>query len=64
MTERRISKESVEKAIKDPDDVSNTKYGRKVASKLIRSKLLRIVYEEENDSYTIMTASYTQAERY
>jgi hypothetical protein len=64
MTERRISKESVEKAIKDPDDVSDTKFGRKVARKLVRNKLLRIVYEEDNGSYIIITAYYTQPERY
>jgi hypothetical protein len=64
MVERRISKEIVERAIKDPDDVSNTKFGRKVAHKLVRNKLLRIVYEEENGNYTIITAYYTQSERY
>lgn len=63
MKERRISKESIEKAIRKPDVVSATRFGRKIARKLIRNKLLKIVYEEENDNYTIITAYYTQPER-
>jgi hypothetical protein len=64
MAERRISKENIERALRKPDDVSNTKSGRKIARKLIKNKLLRIVYEEENGNFMVITAYYTQPERY
>jgi hypothetical protein len=64
MAERRISKESIERAISAPDAVSSTKFGRKIASKLIRNKLLKIVCEEEIDNYVIITAYYAEPERY
>jgi hypothetical protein len=64
MTERKIPKESVEKVIKEPDAVSTTKFGRKIARKLIKNKVLRIVYDEENGDHTIITAYYAKPERY
>nr|MDO8098508.1 DUF4258 domain-containing protein [Candidatus Njordarchaeota archaeon] len=39
MNERRISKESIEKAIRKPHVVSTTRFGRKIARKLTRNKL-------------------------
>jgi hypothetical protein len=64
IAERRISKENIERALREPDDVLSTKFGRKIAQKLMRSKLLRIMYEEENGNFVIITAYYTQPERY
>ncbi len=64
MAERDISKKVVERALREPDKVLNTEFGRKIAHKLIKDRLLRVVYIQENDNYTVITAYYTYPERY
>jgi len=39
-------------------------FGRKIVHKLIKDKLLRIVYEKESDAYIVISAYYTHPERY
>lgn len=54
----------IEKSLKNPDVVLGGEVGRKVAHKLIKDRLLRIVYTTENDTYVVITAYYTHPERY
>lgn len=40
------------------------RFGRKIAQKVRGDKLLRVIYEQENNIYIIVTAYYTEPERY
>lgn len=62
--ERKLSKRAVENAVLNPDEVVESNFGRKIAHKMVKNKLLRVIYEEENNVYIIITAYYTKPERY
>jgi len=62
--DRGISKRVIEDALQNPDDVMEGKKGRKIAHKLVKQKLLRVVYEEEAKTYIVVTAYYTSPQRY
>jgi hypothetical protein len=47
-----------------PDRVTEAAFDRKIAQGKVRNKLLRVVYEEAGGVYIIITAYYTEAERY
>ncbi|MCD6246842.1 MAG: DUF4258 domain-containing protein [Candidatus Diapherotrites archaeon] len=64
MVERNISKKIVKNALKNPDTIIETRCGRLIAHKQIKGKLLRIVYNEENKVYLIITAYFTEPKRY
>ncbi len=64
IAERKISKTLIEKFLKNPDTILDSKFGRKIAHKFIRDKLLRIVYTKEDETYIVITVYYTQPERY
>lgn len=62
--ERKLSKEIIEGAVAMPDKVTDSVFDRKIAQRKVGNKLLRVVYEEVGGVYIIITAYYTQAERY
>ena len=62
--ERRLDKKLIENVVRNPDKVIIGKFGRKIAQRIIDNKLLRVVYEEKDDIYIIITAYYTYPERY
>ena len=64
ITERKLSKKVIEDAVKNPDQILDGKFGRKIAQKIISKKLLRVIYEQEGNVYIIVTAYYTKPERY
>lgn len=64
MTERKLSKKVIEEVVKNPESVAEARFGRKIAQKTFGKKLLRVVYEQEGNAYVIVTAYYTEPERY
>jgi len=64
ITERKISKKIIKNTIKTPDKISENKFGRKIVNKLVKNKLLRVVYSEKKDIYIVITAYYTKPKRY
>ncbi len=64
LAERRLPKSLVEDAVRRPDAVLPGRFGRKIAQKQIGNKLLRVVYEERGNVYIVVTAYYTELERY
>jgi len=59
LEERGISKDLVIEIIRDPDDVDLESERRKIAQKLIKGKLLRIVYDEEGECLVVISAYRT-----
>ncbi|MBS3128986.1 DUF4258 domain-containing protein [Candidatus Woesearchaeota archaeon] len=64
LAERKINKKSIEEALLFPDEPINGKKGRKIAHKREYPKLLRVIYEEEENVYIVITAYYTEPKRY
>ena len=62
--DRIISKKMIEEAFKKPDEIVKGKKGRKIIHKLIKDKLLRIVYEPQASTYLVITAYYAKPGRY
>ncbi len=62
---REISKDEVEFALLNPEEIVEGKEGRKIAHKMSGNKLLlRVVFETEANAYIVITAYYTKPERY
>ena len=61
---RKLNRSSIEETLQNPEKVEVSKFGRKIAQKRTRNKLLRVVYEEEPSVYIIITAYYTESGRY
>lgn len=64
LAERRLPKSLVEDTVRRPDTVLPGRFGRKIAQKQTGNKLLRVVYEERGNVYIVVTAYYTEPERY
>ncbi len=64
LKKRNIKQETVEEAIKNPDSVSDGKFGRKIAQKVYGRYLLRVVYEASAGTILVITAYPTKQERY
>jgi len=65
LLDRGISKKKVESAILKPLEVIDGKYGRKIAHKTFKGKLLRVIFEiKDEKTYKVITAYYTKPERY
>lgn len=62
--ERKVSKKEVEMAIKNPVEVVNGRRNRKIAHKVFNGKLLRVVYEEEEDEIIVVSAYRAEPKRY
>ena len=61
---RKISKGEVELALLNPEEIADGKEGRKIAHKTFGNKLLRVIFETEGNAYIVITAYYTNPERY
>jgi hypothetical protein len=59
LEERGISKELVIEVIRDPDEVDPESDRRKIAQKLISGKLLRVIYDEDEESIEVISAYST-----
>ena len=59
MKERCISDEMVRAALSSPDNVDCTDEKRKIAQKFIEGKLLRIIFEEEDETIIVISAYST-----
>lgn len=64
ISDRKISKEIIENAMKSPDEIVEGKKGRKVAHKIIGTKLLRVVFERDEKTYIVITSYYAEPKRY
>ena len=63
IAERKIPKELIEATLLEAGTAIEGRFGRKIAQKAIKDKLLRIVYSTENGAYIVITAYYTRPER-
>lgn len=59
MNERGINKEEVIAALSYPDDIDLTDENRKIAQRFIEGSLLRVVYEEKEDTIIVVTVYLT-----
>ena len=59
-----ISQSDATAALLAPDSVIGGHGGRKIAQRRINSHILRIIYEENEDVITAVTAYKAKAERY
>lgn len=59
LKERGISRELVIEVIKNPDNVDSESERRKIVQKLIKGKLLRIVYDDEDEAIVVISAYST-----
>lgn len=59
MKERFISAEMVKVALNSPDNIDCTDEKRKIAQKFIGGKLLRIIFEEEDETIIVISAYRT-----
>jgi len=62
--DRKISKNIIEDALKNPGEIIKGKKGRKIAHKIIGNKLLRVVFEEDAKTYIVITIYYAEPKRY
>ena len=60
---RKISKELVDEALSNPDEIINQNE-TKINHKIIGDKMLRVIYKESGNSYIVITAYLTHKERY
>ena len=63
-TQRNIGKGSIVSAIKNPDKIEPGRNETKIAQKGIRNRLLRVVFREDEYNYMVITADFTDNERY
>jgi hypothetical protein len=64
IAERKLPKALIEDTIKMPEKVIPSVFGRQIAQRKVAGKLLRVVYEEKEGTYIIITAYYTELGRY
>jgi len=50
--------------MKEPYSIAEAKFGRKIAQRIYGSYLLRVVFEEYEGHYLVITAYPARAERY
>jgi hypothetical protein len=59
MNQRCISEEMIRAVLSHPDNVDSQDMERKIAQRLIDSKLLRVIYEKEEDAIIVVSAYCT-----
>ena len=64
LAERKLEKKLVEDTVAKPEKVIPSAFNRKIAQRKMSGKLLRVVYEEKDGTYIIVTAYYTEVGRY
>ncbi len=63
MAERGLTKQEVEAAVVEADEIVEAKFGRKEARKRVGDKVLKVFFEEKNNAYIVVTAYYVKASR-
>jgi hypothetical protein len=61
---RDLNKDLIDKTLEMPDKVVNGKDGTHIAHKDIGTHLLRVIFTDEGKYYLVITAYYTDKERY
>ncbi len=56
---RGISREFVEEAIRKPNQIVNSRFGRKIALRHYQYRTLKIIFEE-NEEIVVITAYWTR----
>ncbi len=64
ISDRKIGKEIIENALRNPDEIVEGKKNRKIAHKIVGTKLLRVVFETNEKTYIVITAYYAEPKRY
>ena len=64
VAERNINKKIIEETLASPERIIDGRFGRKIAQKVVGNKLLRVIYESKSNTYIIITAYYTEPDRY
>ena len=64
ISKRALSPEEVLQTCLYPEQTLSGRKGRKIAHKREYPKLLRVIYEEEENVYIVITAYYTEPKRY
>ena len=64
IAKRGILKTYIETVLKSPDKLLDAKDGRKIAQKVVKKHLIRVVFEEDGNAYKVVTAYYSKPERY
>lgn len=64
IAERKIPRKINESSLLNPDTVVSGREKTQIAHKLIKDRLLRIVYRIENEKYMVITVYCTHPERY
>jgi hypothetical protein len=59
MKERGITEEMVRSALNCPDNIERIEEKRKIAQRFIEGKLLRIIYEEDDEAISVVSAYRT-----
>jgi hypothetical protein len=59
MKERNITEEMVIATLNYPDNIENSEENRKIAQRFIEGKLLRIIYEEDDEAISVVSAYRT-----
>ena len=64
ISDRKISKKIIEDSLRNPNEIVKGKKNRKIAHKVIRNKLLRVIFEEDAKTYIVITVYYAEHRRY
>jgi len=64
MEKRGITKADVEETITEPYSIAEARFGRKIAQRIYDSYVLRVVFEEYEGHYLVITVYPARAERY
>ena len=64
MERRGIAKADAEETMREPYSIVEAKFGRKIAQRIYGEYLLRVVFEEHEGHYLVITAYPTRAQRY
>ncbi len=59
MRERGIPKDLVIETLNSPEKVTTGYFGRKIAQKRLNGRLIRVVYEEEENEVVVITVYIT-----
>jgi len=64
MNQYNIDFLTLEKTLKNPDDILKGHSNRNIAQKSLNKHLLRVIFEEEKDIYVVVTTYKARGERY
>ncbi len=64
MHEYGITEEQIKETLQNPDILSEGKQKRKIAQKRLNTYILRVIYEKNGETKTVITAYKAKRERY